>query len=71
MGKTVTLEAYERGVERRKARFGYAGDAYVATNSGVDRTPSKRALLKAMADAAKAESDTPRSMRPSKAVSPD
>ena len=44
----VTLEALGAAVERRRALL---GDVDVPRNSGTRRTPSKRALLKAIEDA--------------------
>lgn len=44
----VTLEALGAAVERRRA---VVGDVAVPRNSGENRTASKRALIKAIADA--------------------
>jgi hypothetical protein len=43
--KPVTLEALGAAVERRR---GEVGEVEVPRNSGKNRTPSKRALLKAI-----------------------
>lgn len=45
---TVKLEAQGAAVDRRRV---VAGDVQVPRNSGTNRTPSKRALLKAIKDA--------------------
>ena len=45
---SVTLEAFGRDVERRRQA---AGNPDMPRNSGKRRTPSKRALLKAIEDA--------------------
>jgi hypothetical protein len=39
-------------LEERKKALGYAGNDFVMPNSGVSRTPEKRALLKQLADMA-------------------
>ncbi|MDP3908444.1 hypothetical protein [Novosphingobium sp.] len=44
----MTLEALGAAVERRRA---VVGDVAVPRNSGENRTASKRALIKAIADA--------------------
>lgn len=44
----VTLEALGAAVDRRRV---VVGDVQVPRNSGTNRTPSKRALLKAIKDA--------------------
>lgn len=44
-----TLEAFGQDVARRRAALG--GDIDMPCNSGKNRTPSKRALLKAIEDA--------------------
>jgi hypothetical protein len=53
MTRVVRLEDYERRVEERRKALGYAGNDFVAPNSGVSRTPRKRELLKSLDDAAR------------------
>jgi hypothetical protein len=48
----MNLEDFEKALERRKAALGLTGYDYVLPNSGVNRTLEKRALLRAIADAA-------------------
>lgn len=50
--KTINLEDFEKGLERRKAALSLTGYDYVLPNAGVNRTPEKRALLRAIAGAA-------------------
>ena len=50
--KTISLEDFEKGLESRLAALGWTGRDYVLPNSGLNRTPEKRALLRAIADAA-------------------
>jgi hypothetical protein len=47
--RAIKLEQQARSIERWKARAGVTGRDYVPRNSGVSRTPSKRALLKVLA----------------------
>ena len=49
---TIDLEDFEKWLERRLAALGWTGRDYVMPNSGLNRTPDKRALLRAIADAA-------------------
>ena len=49
---SMTFEEQQRSLERRKAEFGFTGNDYVLPNSGANRTPEKRALLRAMKRAA-------------------
>ncbi|HEX7753490.1 MAG TPA: hypothetical protein VF440_13950 [Novosphingobium sp.] len=46
--ESITLEALGESIARRRA---VVGDVIVPRNSGTRRTPSKRALLKAIEDA--------------------
>jgi hypothetical protein len=46
----TTLEQQAAIIERWKAKNGITGRDFVPRNSGVSRTPSKRALLKLLAD---------------------
>jgi hypothetical protein len=48
----VNLKDFEEALERRKAALGLTGYDYVLPNFGASRTPEKRALLRAIADAA-------------------
>lgn len=45
MMATRTLQQYESALEERKIAAGYVGCDFVCANSGVNRTPEKRALL--------------------------
>ncbi len=58
--KTVRLDDFERRQDRRKAELGITGRDFVRPNSGVARTPEKRALLRALADSARAAGRAPR-----------
>ena len=58
--KVVKLSEFEKDLDRRKAALGYSGRDYVRPNSGVSRTPEKRALLRALASAARERGDEPR-----------
>ncbi len=49
---SMTFEAQQQSLARRKAELGFAGTDYVLPNSGLSRTPEKRALLRAMKRAA-------------------
>jgi hypothetical protein len=49
---SMTFEEQQESLERRKAELGLTGTDYVLPNSGVSRTPEKRALLRAMKQAA-------------------
>lgn len=60
MVRVVRLEDYERELEERKKALGYTGNDFVMPNSGVSRTPEKRALLKELADTARAQGRAPR-----------
>lgn len=60
MTRIVRLEDYERRLEERKKALGYTGNDFVMPNSGVSRTPQKRALLKELADLAYASGRGPR-----------
>lgn len=50
--KTVRLQDLAKRLDARKAELGITGDAYVALNRGMRRTPSKHALLRAIHEAA-------------------
>lgn len=41
----MTLEEMSAKIQKRKVELGLVGNDYVAQNSGVNRTPEKRALL--------------------------
>ena len=56
----TTLERQAEAIERWKERRGVSGRDYVPVNSGASRTESKRALLRALADDAKARNEAPR-----------
>lgn len=43
--RTITLEAHEARIDRRRRALGYEGAAFVARNDGSARTADKRALL--------------------------
>ena len=53
-GRTTTLEQQAERIARRMAALGPRAPRIVP-NSGVDRTPAKRELLKAIEDAARAK----------------
>jgi hypothetical protein len=59
MTRVVRLEDYERRLEERKKALGYTGNDFVMPNSGISRTPEKRALLKELADMARASGREP------------
>ena len=44
----LKFEDFEKSLERRKANLGFTGANYVMPNSGVNRTPEKRELLRAL-----------------------
>jgi|HubBroStandDraft_1064217.scaffolds.fasta_scaffold00074_24 hypothetical protein len=48
----ITLAEQSAAIERHKAKRGLTGTDYVPVNSGTSRTDSKRALLRAIGDAA-------------------
>ena len=56
----ITLESQAETIERWKSRTGVSGRDYVPVNSGATRTPSKRALLQSLADAAADQGSAPR-----------
>lgn len=47
--RVMTLNDLEARIERRKAELGFVGDGYVMPNSGEDRAPEKRELLRILA----------------------
>jgi hypothetical protein len=51
--RQISLEDQARAIERWKARHGITGRTYVSANEGLQRTPSKRALLRSMHQNAK------------------
>ncbi len=57
--RSTTLERQAEDIERWKSQKGIDGRDYVPANNGARRTPSKRALLKALSDAAAARGVTP------------
>lgn len=59
MTTEIAFEDYKRELAARLEALGYTGNDYVMPNSGVSRTPEKRALLKALAEAARAEGVEP------------
>ncbi len=59
MARVVRFEDYERELEERLRALGYTGNDFVMPNSGVSRTPEKRALLKTLADMARASGREP------------
>jgi hypothetical protein len=46
--RTLKLNELAGSIERRKAQLGISGDDYVLPNSGLYRSPEKRALLQAI-----------------------
>lgn len=58
--KYVSLRNFERGLDARKAALGYTGFHFVRPNSGVARTPAKRALLRSLHEAARHAGRKPR-----------
>jgi len=56
----ITIERQAETIERWKSRNGVTGRDYVPVNSGVSRTPSKRALLRSLAEISADEGDPPR-----------
>ncbi|HXR35782.1 MAG TPA: hypothetical protein VN754_07535 [Candidatus Binataceae bacterium] len=67
--KRTTLERQAETIERWKSRSGVTGRDYVPANSGATRSPSKRALLQAIDDAARERGARPRFASDSSAVS--
>ncbi len=55
----VQLEDYEQALEARVEALGLTGQTYVLPNSGARRTEAKRALLRAIAEAAAEQGRTP------------
>jgi hypothetical protein len=49
--KVIRLNEFEKELEGRKAALGYIGRDFVRPNSGITRSPEKRALLRALEDA--------------------
>jgi hypothetical protein len=56
----TTLDHQEQFLARRTAELGYTGRDYVPANSGANRTESKRALLRAIAQTAADRNEAPR-----------
>ena len=54
------MEQQEQFLAQRTAELGYTGRDYVPANSGARRTESKRALLRAIAQAAEDRGEAPR-----------
>jgi hypothetical protein len=52
--KAVKLSDYERDLEQRIVARGFSGRDFVRQNSGVSRTPEKRALLRKLFDVLRA-----------------
>jgi hypothetical protein len=50
--KRITLEQQARAIEAWKSQNGITGRNYVPVNEGKRRTPSKRSLLRAIAEEA-------------------
>ncbi len=48
--RRISLKQLEEDIDRRKALLGLSGDGYVLPNSGANRTPEKRELLRALAE---------------------
>jgi len=57
--RRISLKQLEKDVDRRKAQLGLSGDDYVLPNSGVNRTPEKRELLRALAENAAKQGRAP------------
>lgn len=55
----MKLKDLEDRIERRKKELGLTGNNYVKSNSGKNRTPEKRALLKAIDSNAKKQGRRP------------
>jgi hypothetical protein len=51
--KTVNFKDFERALDQRKAEKGYVGKDFVRVNSGIFRTPEKKAVLRALERASK------------------
>ena len=58
--RAITLEEQAARLERRKAELGWTGPVTVQPNPGGRRTPEKRALLRAIADSARAQGRAPK-----------
>lgn len=50
MNNIITLKEMSARIEKRKAELGLVGNNYVPKNSGLRRTPEKRALLQWIKD---------------------
>lgn len=55
----IKLAEYSAWLEKRKAELGLTGRDYVPKNSGLRRTPEKRALLKWIKDECEKKGKTP------------
>lgn len=55
----ITLEEMSARIEKYKVERGIIGNNYVPRNSGVSRTPEKRALLQSIYDQCKLEGREP------------
>lgn len=56
----IKFNDFEDRLARRKAECGYVGREFVPANSGVARTPEKRALLRALNEAIREDGNAPR-----------
>lgn len=57
--RVIALMELEREIDQRKAELGIVGQNYVPLNSGLRRTPEKRALLGRLRDLAKEDGVSP------------
>jgi hypothetical protein len=58
--KGYDFKDHVRRVEARKKALGITGNDFVPKNSGIARTPEKRALLKALNEAVRARGGKPK-----------
>lgn len=57
--REVSIRELAARISRKKAELGYSGKDFVRANSGRNRTDSKRALLRNLAERARAEGREP------------